>query len=511
MRTIHNTLTSLGILATAIFVQLTACSNPAEDCTQNLESCESSGAGTPQPSAECAKSPKDEPGVIKDACGFFVSVAGDDANAGTADKPFKTLGKAADAAKAAKARVYACADGTYAERVEVPAGVSIFGGFSCMSGTWNYDAPTGATIEPTAPGPDDVQATLRVAGNGTTQLEDLVVRAPDAVFPGGSSIVVIVDGATVDFVRTHVFSGNGASGATGATPTDDIGPQNPDDPAVRGNNGQNACMGGSGGNPGGAAKMNGLCSKSVGGKGGTGWDLIDGDKGDDGMPMVSGFGAGGTGEGPLQCSPGNDGFNGARGDDGTGAIVDGTLDATKGYVGASGMPGTKGTVGQGGGGGGGAKGKTVCHGASGGSGGAGGCAGNGALGGMAGGSSIGIVHLGGTVRFDTTTITVGDGGEGGAGGEGQFGAPGGTGGTGGAGFSGTSKACNGGSGGQGGNGGRGGGGRGGHSVGIAHKGASSPDTTGVMIMLSTAGMGGLGSGADGTGVMGIPTTVHAFP
>ncbi|MRG97336.1 PGRS family protein [Polyangium spumosum] len=461
------------------------------------------------PPPGCTDSPSSNPDVIRNECGFFVSANGDDANAGTAEKPFKTLGKAVDAAKVAKARIYACADGVYAERVDLPGGVSVFGGFSCVDGAWKYDAATGAAIHPATPGPGEVQASLRVMGKGASQIEDVVVRASDAGFPGGSSIAVIVHATTVDFARTKIVAGSGAAGAQGATPTDDIGPEDPSDPAIIGNNGQSACMGGSMGNPGGQPKVNMLCTTAIGGRGGTGFDVVDGGQGDDGLPVVAGFGMGGVGEGAVQCQKGYEGSNGSEGDEGAGATADGILDATKGYVGASGMPGTAGTPGQGGGGGGGAKGSINCNGASGGSGGAGGCAGSGGLGGLSGGSSVGVVAINATLRFDAVDITAGNGGQGGDGGFGQTGGIGGNGGTGGYGApnpGATSPACNGGRGGNGGNGGTGGGGRGGHSIGIASKGGNVSEM-GATITTGGAGLGGAGGGA----MAGVGAPTHAFP
>ncbi|MDI1447196.1 hypothetical protein [Polyangium sp. 6x1] len=514
MRNVHTTLAFVGLLVAAGFGQVVGCAVNPDDCSKNNECFEN---GKPYgsvvgPPPGCTDSPKNNRDVITNECGYFVSANGDDANAGTAEKPFKTLGKAIDAARSAKARVYACADGAYAERVELPGGVSVFGGFSCTNGAWNYDATPGATIQPAAPGPDDVQASLRVTGKGTSQLEDLVVRAPDATLAGGSAIAVIVDGVTVDFARTDLIAGNGAAGAQGTTPADNIGPANPEDSAIKGNSGPIACMGGPQGNDGGAAKDNMFCPGLVGGKGGNGQsEAAGGDNGADGqplpMPNPMNYGVGGLGETmAAQCSSGEDGLNGKSGNPGSGAQEDGSLDATRGYIGASGGAGSKGTPGQGGGGGGGSKGKSNCYGAGGGSGGAGGCPGNGGLGGAAGGSSIGIVSIGGTLRFDAVDITTSMGGNGGAGGDGQFGGAGGTGGTGGAASMGVTKACNGGAGGQGGDGGTGGGGRGGHSIGIAHKGGTVSEM-GVTIVNGAPGAGGNG----GNAAAGMNSMVQAFP
>ena len=413
-----------------------------------------------------------------------------------------------------KARVYLC--GNVAERVEIPAGVSVFGGFDCSGAEWKYDATKHGTITPDAPDANAAfQASVRIAGNGTTNIEDVDITAANATLDGGSSIAVIVDKATVNFVRAILTAGNGKAGTVGDTPTDDVGPSDPDDMAVRGKDGAVACLGGPGGNPGGDAVTNALCSESVGGKGGNGQAML-GDMGEDGLPTDATFGQGGDGEANMtpQCLPGGTGLNGMSGNSGPGAADIGTIDAS-GYVGSTGGSGTKGTTGQGGGGGGGAAGKTNYFGASGGSGGAGGCGGNGGLGGKPGGASIGIVQVSGTIKYSGTTIRTGLGGAGGVGGDGQLGGAGGNGGArgngakcGGTGTN-TTNACAGGTGGNGGQGGQGGGGYGGHSIGIAYKnGVATPDSAGATIQLGDAGMGGAGADAAGNGGNGIKANTN---
>ncbi|MDC3957289.1 hypothetical protein [Polyangium jinanense] len=516
MRTRHAALASLGILIAASFWQMAGCSLAADDCSRNNTCAEDGkpyqgGAEVPE---ECRALPSAEPSVIKDECGVFVSALAADGGDGTKAKPFKSLQAAVDKARTVTARIYACADGDYAERVDVPAGVSIFGGFDCQGAEWNYDTTKKARINPPEPAsPDEVQASLRVVGAQTTRLEDLRIEAANATLKGGSAIALIVDGATVNFVRTELIAGNGNDGAQGVTPTDDIGPSDPDDLNIRGNSGQNACMGGAGGNPGGAAKANPICNESSGGKGGNGQET-SGDVGGDGIPAPNpnpnNRGVGGLGDtGAGDCETGQPGANGTIGSDGAGGMNDGALDASKGHIGVSGQPGGKGTIGQGGGGGGGSKGKSGCFGASGGGGGAGGCGGNGGFGGMAGGSSIGIVSIGATLSFQMVGITTGAGGYGGDGGFGQAGGNGGNGGNGGSGATmggATPYGCNGGPGGNGGDGGTGGGGRGGHSLGIAYRGGNVSEA-GATITTGTAGPGGMGGGAMG----GVQAPLHGFP
>ncbi len=517
MRNLQKTLAFVGILVTASFGQLVGCSTDAENCELNYETCPSASgssgsSGVIGPSPECADSPSKNGEVIRTDCAYFVGGSkANDSNTGGETDPFATLGAAINAAKVKKARVYLC--GSVAERVDIPAGVSVFGGFDCTADEWKYDAAQRGTIAPGAPAADAVfQSSVRISGSGKTSIEDVNVIAANAEIAGGSSIAVIVGDGTVNFVRANLTAGDGKDGTAGATPTDDIGPNSATDPDVLGNPGMVACLGGTMGVEGGVSKINSRCSESAGGKGGNG-QAATGDPGDDGSPANANSGQGGPGQDSSACVDGKNGYSGADGTSGTGAIDAGTIEAT-GYTGSAGLGGGKGIVGQGGGGGGGAKGKMTYYGASGGGGGAGGCPGNGGGGGNAGGSSIGIVNLGGTLSFSSAKITVGAGGTGGAGGDGQIGGAGGNGGMRGAGSNcgngtKTSDACDGGNGGNGGQGGQGGGGLGGHSIGIAHKkGTIAPNVMGVDIQTGTLGSGGVGANAPGTGGNGIKDNTH---
>lgn len=520
MRNLQKTLALFGMMVTGSIAQLAGCANDAQDCTLNYEACSTSGSsssssGVIPPPPECAALPSEKPEVILDTCAYFVGgpKASDDGD-GNELTPLKSLQKAVELAaadKTGRSRVYVC--GSVSERIEMTAGVSVFGGFDCTGNEWQYDPNQRATIAPAAPLADaEFQASVRIRGNGATNIEDVNIEAAAAVIDGGSSIAVIVDQATVHFARANLTAGDGKDGAKGATPVEDVGPNDPSDITIRGNAGGMACMGGPSGNPGGVAVSNALCPESAGGKGGNGQEA-SGDPGDDGLPTDATFGQGGDGEGAVQCLPGGNGKNGTEGQPGAGAADPGSVDAT-GYLGKAGGDGGKGTAGQGGGGGGGAKGKTNFYGASGGSGGAGGCAGHGGVGGNPGGASIGIVNLAGTLSFSAVKITTGAGGRGGDGGDGQFGGVGGDGGARGAGSncgSGmkTPDACQGGSGGSGGQGGQGGGGFGGHSIGIAFKkGTAAPNIMEVDIQTGTAGNGGAGADAAGNGGNGVKDNTH---
>lgn len=504
MRNLQKTLAYFGILITGGIGQLVGCANDADNCELNYEVCASSG-GVVAPPPGCTDSPSQNPEVIRTECAFFVGgMNAKDSNTGGEADPFASLAAAVNAAKTQKTRVYLC--GTVNERVDIPAGVSIFGGFNCMGAEWIYDAPQRGAIVPPAPAADaPFQSSVRIMGNGTTKIEDINILAANAEFDGGSSIAVIVDKATVNFSRAELIASNGKDGTAGTTPNESVGPTMVTDPAIAGNPGSEGCLGTAAGVVGGAAKVNMLCPESIGGKGGNG-QVGDGDPGDDGMPLDAASGQGGQpNSGSGACGEGTTGAGGMTGPAGSGANDLGTIDST-GYLGTSGSSGSKGTAGQGGGGGSGSRGKNTFYGASGGSGGAGGCPGNGGSGGTAGGSSIGIIQVSGTLSFNAVKITTGMGGKGGAGGIGQVGGFGGNGGT-----RGLAKdcgmgtkidsACDGGNGGDGGQGGQGGGGFGGHSIGVAHKaGLSAPDVTGADIKTNTAGTGGdaPNKGGDGT-------------
>lgn len=467
--------------------------------------CGPDETGGPAPTGGVDSScvPSSATGPVASSCGIFASAStGDDANDGSQAKPVKTLAKAIDMAKSKKLPVYACAE-AFAESISVTEGVTLFGGLNCVDAGWAYvGATTKTTLSPEA---DKVPLTV-VAGDGTARFEDLAVVAADAAMPGGSSIAVIADGVDVEFVRSSITSGAGATGETGLQPSDDVGPADPSHPDIRGNDGNAACMGGMGGNFGGPAKTNDKCSMTSSGAGGTAQELSAGN-GEDGMPAPDPnpdkFGVGGIAAmGVNSCQAGQSGAAGVDGTPGLGAQDLGTIDAKEGYVGGVGAQGTKGTAGQGGGGGGAAIGKIGCYGASGGSGGTGGCGGSGGLGGKGGGSSFAVLSVSSTLRFMDTTLTSGAGGKGGDGGGGQAGGIGGKGGNGGASGPQVKAACGGGDGGQGGPGGMGGGGRGGHSAVVAFKG-TAPDLTGVTVMIGAFGPGGAGGNAEGTGADGV--------
>ncbi len=447
--------------------------------------------------------------VHKD-CGVFVSSSqGDDGNDGDGSqtKPYATIGKALGAAK--DRRIYLCAE-TFTEAVHLNADATIYGGLDCASAEWKWNSAT----KKTEISPEAGQVPLVLDPGVAARVENVALRAKDAVEAGGSSIAIIATpGAELELTRCDVEAGAAKDGAAGE-------------------NFAMSAAGGTTGDPGaeactaaivvpGAGVTNAcdevdLNDNSISGAGGIGQEAIGGD-GSKGSPGTTDNR--GLGEDAAACTNGTPGEDGTPGTSGAGAQGTGSITA-QGYAGRPGDPGDKGKPGQGGGGGGGAKGGTgvgkcpnmaSTGGASGGSGGSGGCAGAGGKGGQAGGASIGIISLDATLIFDEVKISVGNGGNGGDGGTAQLGGIGGSGGLGGSNGSASAlkDACSGGPGGTGGAGGRGGGGLGGHSIGIANSG-EPPSTEGVTITIGTSGQGGAGKGGNGSGAPGIAQVTHSF-
>ena len=446
-----------------------------------------------------------------DTCGIFVSSSlGSDENAGTLERPVRTMGKALALAQEGSKRVYACAEVFY-ESVEIAAGVEFWGGLDCAKG-WTY---IGATTKTTlAPEPGLIPLSF-LAGEGRAGVIDVRAEAADAVQPGGSSIAALVlPGATVEIARSELVAGNGAAGAAGEQGGGPGAPfQLPK--GADGLPGGDACDANS--VPDGASVVT-VCDgvESVGGKGGNG-RLTYGDDGEDGQPVpqnpegLKGRGGYGQNGNHTQCMSGHVGNPGKDGEHGLGAVGPGRITAA-GWEGEKGQNGGDGLPGQGGGGGGGVRGPLYndCGanqpqgGASGGSGGAGGCGGKGGKGGGYGGASIGLLSLSNDVTIRATMITTADGGDGGRGGLWQGGGPGGAPGPGGVGWW-SGSGCSGGGGGKGGNGGHGGGGLGGPSVGIAHVVDQPITLEGVTISTGNPGKGGPG----GSQTVTLPGTAGA--
>jgi hypothetical protein len=262
-----------------------------------------------------------ESGSVDAGCGVFASVSLGAAGAmGTKTAPLASLADAVAAAGELK-RVYACAE-VFAEAVTVSAGITIYGGLDCEGGTWSALADTKTTVQ----GPADTIA-LRVENTADgAKLYDLAVRAADATVPGGSSIAVLVDGATVEMARCELTAGDGAKGADGVDGPS-VGPVQP----AKGANGVAACSDsdGMGGfdsvNDGGMSTNNDWGGAiSIGGGGGDGGPL-GGGNGSDGQPVgAAGQGGKGQSAGAWSCAVGGTNGGANVGDNG-GAVQPGAL------------------------------------------------------------------------------------------------------------------------------------------------------------------------------------------
>ncbi len=498
----------LALLTLGLVVPLSGCFAAAEDCTRAL-TCDvgapgSGGVGGSGGAADAGPQCLDDPmnAMVADDCGIFASSSlGDDKNAGTIDAPVKTIGQALALAAYAKQRVYACAE-IFPEAVAMPAGFTLFGGFSCTQ-KWAYAGSLMPTIiKPTA---STIPLTLLQGAGGAILVTDVQAEAPNASEPGASSIAALANkDAVAELRRCNLIANHGAAGKLGA-PADihDM----PADEGTQGKAGADACTADmvSGG-----AQVKTSCGgvTSIGAHGGNGGPT-SGTAGSDGQPVPVpnplGLGLGGFGEGAgMACLEGGTGADGANGQEALGAHGPGHL-SELGYTGIWGQDGGVALPGQGGGGGGGRKaGVLFCGagskgGASGGSGGSGGCGGKGGKGGGPGGASIALVSLTQRLTLTSCHLSAGDGGDGGPGGANQIGGAPGSAGEGGMGKNGSGFGCPGGQGGKGGNGGNGGGGLGGPSIALASLYAEFPpggDTT------QTMGKAGKGGGGGNPNLMG---------
>jgi hypothetical protein len=509
-----------GLSGLALFVGASGCSNNTDNCyltflcdgvvTTGGETggkTSSVGAGSGPPG--CEKSPSEDPSVVRNECGYFVSSSAKDfGSLGTLEEPVKTLSSAIELAIKGPKRVYACAD-AFEESIRVPAGVEIYGGLDCENG-W---VPSNGLKTKLTAAAGEVPLRLD-EGEGLTKIEDFEVTARDAPAAGNpSSIAAIAANVELELARCIFIAGNGRAGANGAHGTD------PSEAAPPGDPGAKVCANATGG-PGGENTCGDY--KTNGGIGGLAGKWISDDVtfgpegGGNGEPAGDGSENGGAAYegGGWTCPDGSLGGPGAPGVEGQSGMggrwsVNGSpagiFNIDKGLVGADGLPGSDGTPGQGGGGGGGRSWGYFCgkddkagNGPAGAGGGAGGCGGVGGTGGQAGGSSIALVSLGEKqVTLVDVILQTGAGGKGGNGGSGKPGQKGGDGGAA------LWIACSGGKGGEGGHGGHGGGGAGGHSIGIAHLfGLISVTNTKFQMQNAGPGAGGESESANGAGEAG---------
>ncbi len=440
------------------------------------------------------KPPHDDPCVIDEQFGVFVSPVGADGNPGTRALPLYTLGQAIDAAHASgKQRVYACA-GTFTEQLLVGIsrdGVAVYGGLDCAS--WSYGAQNRVTVAPTKPG-----YVLDVEGlvQGAT-FEDLALVAQSAsgANAGESSVAVFVSGSqSVALHRVSISAGNAADGAPGASggATLDGGA------ATAGTNwlgsppytqltGNDAVVSAA------AAQKTCACpdgTVSVGGQGGGSSDGGVQSPGPGSPSYETDAGAGAVGRNGVSCGGGGAPVqNGADAPSTMNAAPGqswGSVVAT-GWTAAASVPGVNGMPGQGGGGGGDGPGGV----GGGGSGACGGCGGAGGKPGGAGGSSIALLSYQSTIDLVGCALAARNAGAGGAGGDGEPGQPGGLG----AG-NGAQSGCPGGLGGSGAGGNGGQGGAGGLSIGIGYTG--TPPTFDGTPVAPAASLTGVTLGAAGS-------------
>jgi hypothetical protein len=449
----------------------------------------------------------------------YVSVSkGDDAGDGTRLKPLKTLARAVlVAGSGTKKRPVCVSAEKYAESVDLPSGVSLYGGFDQADAAFPFrrsrkhgttDIATTIVAPTTGPLAGDGVLIRELREDMHVENLTLEVKIPEA--QDGKSVygvrVMSSSGGRL-FVRKNVFLlGNGNQGERGTT---DVGP--PTSPAASGNTGAAGCSSCSSAQPGAAAPTctapggrggnGGLGSDSSGAAGATGAGGAAGGGGGSGSACIS-SGGGNVGLAGASAGTGAAPAAGGAGGEAVGTIVNGLYVSSPGK---RGLPGGNGGGG-GGGGGGGASARTwpICISDGGGGGGSGGCGGAGGApgtGGGAGGSSIGVLVGSGAATVENNVFTLGNGGTGGAGGLGGVGQPGGGGGSGGAGASSAAGGGRGGSGGVGGPGSGGGGGSGGHSAYVARASTATLVESG-----NTGALGAPGpAGAGGSGGSGAPT------
>jgi hypothetical protein len=469
----------------------------AREASSGFDSSESS-------TCDGAKAPNDDPCVIDERYGVFVSPLGADTSTGTRAAPVLTIGRGMDLAKIAGKRVYVCA-GSFLEQLVVGAsrdGVNVYGGLDC--GTWTYNTANRVTLAPAHTGYALMLDTL-VRGATFEDVEFDAQRA-NLANAGESSVAVFVSGsANVAFHRVVMAAGNATDGAAGAGAGSDGGPgSGPSNwygtpPGFAELNGNDATDAGAGGQK--------LCmcpdgTSSTGGQGG----------GPAGVGQIPRPGLPSYGSDAGEGTPGMNGAQCARGVGLSGADAPGSLAASAStswgsvssgrWVPAVGANGPNGKVGQGGGGGG--DGPAGVGG--GGSGACGGCGGAGGRGGLGGGSSIALLSYQSVIALVGCTLTASNAGAGGPGGGGEGGQAGSL-----VGGNQLGSGCQGGGGGSGAGGNGGQGGPGGLSLGIGYVGTppvfdAGPVAPGQALARVTVGASGAG-GSKGLGGRAAATSV----
>jgi hypothetical protein len=495
------------------------------------EAAEPFADGPVEQTCDPTKEPKDDPCVLDETYGVFVSAdlpssaddsgeGGSEGGQGTRSQPYTTIAQAL-ANLGGKQRVYVC-NGFFGEQVSITSPVSMYGGLSC-DGVWSYvggSAQSGAQVVSPSPA-----YALSVAGldAGSVTIEDMSFASPGATAPGSSSVAAIIVSASVRLVRVTLSAGSGADGGAGADGNADPnylgaapaggaqawttlnGQFSPESGGI-GSVNQCTTFGASAGGNGG---LGCAASAAMGTAGRSKPEPPVTTPGQDGLPMGAAL------AGDAGVALGNDpGADGQAGIGGTAAPsqVYGTL-AAGGWTPSPGGSGAAGSPGQGG------AGATdplygqcavAAQDIGGGGGGAGGCGGAGGQGGAGGGASIALASLGSTITLTTCTLSASDSGTGGAGGAGQDGQGGAAGGDD-MSFSGMHAAGAAGGNGAGGSGGAGG--TGGISVGIleADSTVSIDMPTSASTTLGAPGAGGAAgpAGRHGAGALTTGTDGNA--
>lgn len=453
-------------------------------------------------------------------------------NSGTPDSPLKTVAAALEKA-GNNGDIYLNTPdngGFYSlnQTIDLPAGVSLYGGFDQ---DWQHDpknAPTpiqiqqavgiravdfgsevvisGISVEAIAPPGGNIQSYGIYLENGqAVTLENVIAKGANqslttALINEGSSDFIAASSHGVgafhisdrlDILDSRIIAGNGADGPKGRR----------GDTGATGSTGADAGSGND--RNGGPSRIDTRSNGSAGGKGAdatAGAVCTGGSKGSTGNKSgaVEGGsgGAGGTAKlGFFTCDVGVAGSGGsvytnaAIGGTGSPAAVSFDFEGTPvSYLGSYGTPGNKGAGGAGGGGGGSGSGWDANDGGGGGGGGQGGGGGLGGHGGRgAGGSFALLISNVKYAQIKDSTLTSQSGGAGGPGGLGGSGGDGGNGGKGAE--SGYRKGGSGGKGGPGGYGGSGGGGSGGPVAGLVMLNATKVDLLGSTITTANAGNG----------------------
>ncbi len=88
---------------------------------------------------DCSGDPTQDPAIVSDECGVFVSANAADGGDGKEATPFQTF---AEAAAVKPSRIFACA-GMYTESAQVSftGGVDVYGGFTgCTATSWTWSS-----------------------------------------------------------------------------------------------------------------------------------------------------------------------------------------------------------------------------------------------------------------------------------------------------------------------------------------------------------------------------------